>query len=223
MKSQFIHHLFLCRTIQVTLHLMCVCVSARGTHTHTSNVCKSIHGWMAETSTIWMWKLYKVMVDAQKRHTIKVTAAKNQKTNECKAYATHALSATAESHFCHSFDVIFRFKTICSFFLHSLLELAKCYYGVCTYAILNARSRRRILKTTKREEKFICASHNRLDYIHGFTCSTKLDLFSPIHSIIRSFPFRRCVARDLCIRNAYMYTCDICMMSVCAICSIRLK
>lgn len=62
-SNKWNHNLFIIYSFVSPYHSSHIIFQCRSngahTQTHTSNVCKSIHGWTAETSTIWIWRCAK--------------------------------------------------------------------------------------------------------------------------------------------------------------------
>lgn len=208
MNSQFIHHLFLCLTIQATLYFNADQMGL--THKRT-------HQMYANPYTAERLKLQQYGYgDAQKRHTIRVTAAQNQKTNECKAYATHCALKQNLIFVIHSSHLPL-WNNLLFFPLSSWTceMLLRCVH-ICDS---ERKEQEKNTKDDNDNKKRNLFTHHTIGSIIFMVLHAQQNwTFFP--SFIQSFssiPFRLCGARSMDSKRIHVYLWHMCMLSVCDI------
>lgn len=175
---------------------ICVCECLREAEWMVRIKCISIH--MVEWLKLQQYGYgsYEFLC-ANTRHTIKMTEAEKSKdqTNAKKWAHMCCVSCVCCALIPNLFLPFVRvhlplYETFCSYFLSPSLfsKLKNIVLIICKRDFErkkeDEKKKTTMTTATAAKKKFICPSHNRLDYFHGFTCLTKLDLFS-IHSITR--------------------------------------
>lgn len=154
--------------------------------------------------------------DAQKRHTIRVTAAQNQKTNECKAYATHCALKQNLIFVIHSSHLPL-WNNLLFFPLSSWTceMLLRCVH-ICDS---ERKEQEKNTKDDNDNKKRNLFTHHTIGSIIFMVLHAQQNwTFFP--SFIQSFssiPFRLCGARSMDSKRIHVYLWHMCMLSVCDI------